>query len=53
MRDWVFLFSLTFPSGYKYTPQPEHSWEKGNLTTAELLLVTRYTLGVSSQIPDA
>jgi hypothetical protein len=41
----MFLFSLTFPSGYKYTPQLEHNWEKENLTTAELVRVTRYTLG--------
>jgi len=44
MRDLVFVFSLTFPSGYKYTPQLEHNWEKENLTTAELVRVTRYTL---------
>ena len=45
MRDRVFIFSFTFPSGYKYTPQLEHHWENGGLTTAELLHVTRYTLG--------
>ena len=44
MRDWVFLFSLTFTTGYT-RHNFEHNWEKGNLTTAELLLVTRYSLG--------